>query len=196
MYEIFRRLCEERGLRPADVSRETGISPSSLSDWKRGKSILKADKLAAIAELFDVPVDVFTRPSRTSAVKIPVLGTVRGGLPQAAIQEILDEEEISPTLACTGDFYALRVTGDSMEPVFSPGDIAIVRMGNSIESGDIGIVLVGDEDSVIKQVQLHRVGISLISFNTAYAPRFFSVEEIRLLPVKILGRVVELRKKF
>lgn len=60
MYEIFEKLCREKGLTPYKVSKLTGIGRSTLSDWKSGKTTPKMDKLQKIAELFDVSVDVFT----------------------------------------------------------------------------------------------------------------------------------------
>lgn len=57
MYEIYQRLLDEKGLKNADVARATGISNMTLSDWKRGKSVPKADKMRKIAEYLNVSVD-------------------------------------------------------------------------------------------------------------------------------------------
>lgn len=57
MYEIYQRLLDEKGLKNADVARDTGISNMTLSDWKRGKSIPKSDKIRKIAEYLNVSVD-------------------------------------------------------------------------------------------------------------------------------------------
>ena len=57
MYEIYQRLLDEKGLKNADVSRGTGISNMTLSDWKNGKSTPKADKMQKIADFLDVSVD-------------------------------------------------------------------------------------------------------------------------------------------
>ena len=57
MYEIYQRLLDEKGLKNADVARATGISNMTLSDWKRGKSVPKADKMKKIAEFLNVSVD-------------------------------------------------------------------------------------------------------------------------------------------
>lgn len=56
MYEIYQRLLDEKGLKNADISRETGISNMTLSDWKRGKSTPKADKMQKIADFLGVSV--------------------------------------------------------------------------------------------------------------------------------------------
>lgn len=57
MYEIYQRLLDKKGLKNADVARATGISNMTLSDWKRGKTVPKADKMRKIAEYLNVSVD-------------------------------------------------------------------------------------------------------------------------------------------
>jgi len=57
MYEIFAKLLAERNLKAADVCKGTGLPSSLFSEWKRGKSTPKADKLKKIADYFGVSVD-------------------------------------------------------------------------------------------------------------------------------------------
>ncbi len=57
MYEVFEQLLKEKGLRPADISKQTGISPSVFSDWKKGRYELKGDKLKLVADALGVSVD-------------------------------------------------------------------------------------------------------------------------------------------
>lgn len=57
MYEIFQKLLKKEGLRPSDVSRATGISSSTLTDWKMGRSTPKQDKMQAIADYLGVTPD-------------------------------------------------------------------------------------------------------------------------------------------
>ena len=57
MYEYYQKLLDEKGLKNADVARATGISNMTLSDWKRGKSVPKSDKMRKIAEYLNVSVD-------------------------------------------------------------------------------------------------------------------------------------------
>ena len=133
---------------------------------------------------------------RKAGIKIPVLGRVAAGVPIMAVEEVLGYEEIEEKLASTGDFFGLQIKGNSMEPRISDGDVVIVRKQNDIESGDIAIVLVNGDDATCKRVLKHGDGISLISLNPAYPPRVYTAEEIRSLPIQIIGRVMELRAKF
>lgn len=57
MYEIFAKLMKANGCTAYQVSKATGIAQSTLSDWKSGKSVPKADKLQKIADFFGVPVE-------------------------------------------------------------------------------------------------------------------------------------------
>jgi len=59
MYETFKKLIDERNITSYKVSKDTGISQTTLSDWKVGKSKPKADKLKILADYFGVSVDVF-----------------------------------------------------------------------------------------------------------------------------------------
>ena len=116
---------------------------------------------------------------------------------QKSIEEVIDYEEISEDVARCGDFFGLQVKGNSMEPKFSEGDVVIVRKQPDIESGQIGIIIVNGTDATVKRVVKHdEGGISLISLNPSYAPKYFTNNEIINMPVSIIGRVVELRAKF
>ena len=57
MYEVYQKLLDEKGLKNADVARATGISHMTLSDWKRGKSVPKSDKMRKIAEYLNTSVN-------------------------------------------------------------------------------------------------------------------------------------------
>ena len=57
MYEIFAKMMKANGCTAYQVSKATGIAQSTLSDWKSGKSVPKADKLQKIADFFGVPVE-------------------------------------------------------------------------------------------------------------------------------------------
>ncbi len=60
MYEKFRLLLEQKGVKTADVAKATGIHPSTFTDWKKGKSTPKADKLQKISDYFGVSMEYWT----------------------------------------------------------------------------------------------------------------------------------------
>ena len=72
MYEIFSALLKEKNVTPYRVAKETGIAQSTFSDWKKGKSAPKTDKLQKIADYFDVSVDYLL--GKTDIKKAPAHG--------------------------------------------------------------------------------------------------------------------------
>lgn len=144
----------------------------------------------------DINKEFITKKKNGISIKIPVLGRVAAGIPIEAIEEIIDTEEISEDLAKTGEFFGLQIHGDSMEPKFSEGDVVIVRKQDDAESGDIVIATVNGDEATCKRLRKYRDGIELVSTNLSYKPMFFTNKEILEKPVKILGKVVELRAKF
>lgn len=129
-------------------------------------------------------------------VQVPVLGSVPAGIPIEAIQDILDYEEISDELARSGEFIALRIKGDSMEPKFSEGDVVIIRRQEQVENGEIAIVMVNGNDATVKKFYKTDAGVTLIGTNPSFTPLTFTPEQVESLPVRVIGKVVELRAKF
>ncbi|MCM1225296.1 MAG: repressor LexA, partial [Lachnospiraceae bacterium] len=162
-------------------------------------------KTKELAELFNIDIDDLTgidlelpNIKKNKAAKgftINVLGHVAAGIPLEAIEEIIDTEEISEEMASTGEFFGLQIHGDSMEPRMCEGDVVIVRKQDDAESGDIVIALVNGNDATCKRLMKYSGGISLIALNSKYEPLMFSNEDIQKKPVRILGKVVELRGK-
>lgn len=185
------------------LGNKLGLAPATISRYTNGKMTPKLPTVYSIAEILNVnPLwlmggDVERRiRKKSSAVKIPVLGLVRAGIPMDAVEYILDYEEISEDMARQGEFFALQIKGDSMEPKISDGDVVIVRKQPDVESGEIAIVLVNGDEATIKKVQKFHGGINLVPSNPSYEVKTFTNEQIETLPVQILGKVVELRAKF
>lgn len=137
-----------------------------------------------------------TPPRHAKGVRIPVLGRVAAGIPIEAITDVDDWEEIPESMAKTGEYFALRITGNSMEPRMLDGDVVIVKRQSDVDSGDVAVVLVNGNDATVKQITKSETGLTLIGWNLAvYTPRTYNKEECRELPVSILGKVVEIRGK-
>lgn len=147
------------------------------------------------AELLLIP-PLHVLAERSTGVKIPVLGRVAAGVPIEAIQDVLGEEEITEDMASTGEFFGLRISGDSMSPDIQDGDTVIVKQQNDAESGDIVIVYVNGHDATCKRLRKYRDGVELVPINPSYDTKFYSDVEIEKTPVKIIGRVMESRRKF
>ena len=142
---------------------------------------------SAIIENIAPPVD---------AIRIPVLGNIPAGIPLSAVEDIEGWEELSPDMLRRGkEYFALAIKGDSMMPEYRDGDVLILRKQDSCETGDDCAVMVNGDDTTFKRVRRSEKGIALQPLNPAYDPMFFSNEEIMSLPVRIIGVVVEIRRK-
>ena len=182
------------------LSESLGISYSTISDWINGKSYPRIDKIELMANYFGINksdlVEDHFEDIKPQGIKIPVLGTVAAGIPISAVEDILDYEEIPQSWSNQGEFFGLRIKGDSMQPKMDEGDVVIVRQQSDANNGDTVIVLVNGDDATCKKLQKTDNGIMLVSTNPNYLPMFFTNEEIVTKPVVILGKVVELRSKF
>lgn len=204
MKSIGERIKEARksaGLTQLELAKKTELSRSYIGDIEKDRYNPSVSTLQLIATATNTPLEDLlpsTKPVSPTGrgVRIPVLGRVVAGIPIEAVEEILDYEEITPELAATGEFFALKIRGHSMEPRMMEGDVVIVRRQDDVDSGDVAIVLVNGDEATVKRVKKQPEGITLIATNTSvYEPHFYSNKEISDLPVRILGRVVELRGK-
>lgn len=188
------------GLTQQYVAKSLHVAQSTYSQWENGKARIDSTSLNRLADLFGVSVDTLLGRDETAAKRqnIPVLGNVAAGVPSVAVEEYDgDTEELTPDMMQDEyEYFALRINGDSMQPRIMRGDVVIVRKQSDVETNDVAVVLVDGESATAKQIQKTEHGLVLISFNPSYPPRFYSWADVETLPVRILGKVVELRAKF
>lgn len=190
------------GKQQKEIAKALGYSPTTFNTWCVGKIIPSTGKIQKIADYFgigksdllDDKSTIIGKP-RTAGVEIKVLGRVAAGIPIEAIEEVIDTEEIPEHLAKTGEYFGLKIQGDSMEPRIYEGDVVIVRQQDDAESGDIVIAMIDSNDATCKRLTKYNNGIALTSLNSKYEPMLFSNKEVLSKPVKIIGKVVELRGK-
>lgn len=216
--ERINQIMKEKKLRQIDVLNlakpfqqkyNIKFSKSHLSQYVNGKSNPDNEKIFLLSKVFGVTeawllgynVPRYERientgPQTPQGLKIPVLGTVAAGIPISAVEEILDYKKVPQSWKNQGEFFGLRIKGDSMKPDINHGDTVIVRKQSTANNGDVVITLVNGDDVTCKKFEKLDNGIILISNNSEYSPMYFSNEEVVTKPVVILGRVVELRRKF
>lgn len=76
------------------------------------------------------------------------------------------------------------------------GDVVIVRKQDAAETGDTVVVLVNGDSATVKKIKYGPDGITLLPSNPSFDPLFYSAAEVEALPVRVIGRVVELRAKY
>ena len=194
------RLRTSRKLTQDKLAKELGIAKSTISMYENGNREPDFETLEIIADYFNVNLGSLISNISTSntskAISVPVLGYVRAGIPIEAVENILDYEEISQEMASQGEYFALSIKGNSMEPKISEGDVVIVRKQNIVENGEFAVVLVNGNDATVKKFYMNDNGVTLISTNPSYEPFYYSKDDVDSLPVQVIGKVVELRAKF
>ena len=199
--DIVRGLCEEKGISIAQLEKILSYGNGSIAKSKT----LRSDRVVDIARYFGVTTDyILTGKNGTlervqlenEPCVIKVLGRVAAGIPIEASEDVIGEEMITQKMAESGEYFGLRISGNSMEPEIHHGSIVIVRQQDDVENGDIAIVLINGGEATCKKIEKFDNGIMLVPFNKEYPEKFYTNEEIENLPVRILGKVVEQRKKY
>ena len=182
------------------LAKSLNVHQTAISQWETGRTSPDIEVATAMSQLFGVSLEYLLGISDEDTTSDPtwinVLGRVAAGIPIEAIEEVIDREQITEAMARNGSYIGLQIHGASMEPRMREGDVVIVRLQDDCDSGDTVIALVNGDEATCKILQKTHEGISLLSTNPAYPPMFFSNREIEEKPVRILGKVVELRAKF
>ena len=215
--ERINQIMKEKKLRQIDVLNmakqyqekyNIKFYKSHLSQYVNGKSNPDNEKIFLLSKVFDVSeawllgYDVprnkieNNEEKENQVIKIPVLGTVPAGIPISAIEDILDYEDVPQSWSNQGDFFGLRIKGNSMYPKLENGEIVIVKKQSTADNGDVVIAMVNGDDATCKRYKRMDAGIMLTSDNSEYSPMFYTNEQVQSLPVTIIGKVVESRKKF
>ena len=192
---------ESLKLTKRELAKRIGVHESSINKYEKGLVDIPLSKITELARVLNVTESYLmgwedNDKEAPQGIKIPVLGTVAAGIPISAVEDILDYEEIPQSWQNQGEFFGLKIKGDSMKPDINDGDTVIVKQQSTANNGDVVIALVNGDDATCKKFEKLDNGIMLISNNSEYSPMYFSNEEVVTKPVVIVGRVVELRRKF
>lgn len=191
-----------------ELAEFLNTTSQTISRYELGQRKTNNDILFDLAEYFNVSINDFFPPTTfdngelvelDDTIKIPVLGTIKAGIPIEAQEEILEYIEIPKRWTLGGKkFYGLKISGDSMFPKYQEGDIVIFEQNEDKElfNGKDCAVMVNGYDATFKKVLLNENGITLIPYNTAkYEMMIYSKQEIEDLPIRIIGIAREKRTK-
>ena len=214
-YDRYQQLCKEHGKSPSRVAIETGISKGTVSTWKNLGRTPQTAQLQKLAEYFGVSIDQLLNETKTAPTTVnregevknrlpagatpwnpaqvaPLLGTVRAGLPMYAEENIEGYIPIRQTDGAT--YFWLNVRGDSMNAAgMEDGDQILIREQPEVENGELAVVLVNGNEATVKQFRQEGELVILTprSTNPVHQPQIY---DLRKIPVRVLGRVVEIRK--
>lgn len=193
---------EENHFTLEEIGNKINVHKSTVLRWENGETgKISTNVLKLLADLYnvnvvwlmgyDVPKKIINMRSK-HVVKIPVVGTVAAGEPILAEQNIVDYEELPAEEFKDGDYFGLKIKGDSMLPRILEDDVVIVRQQNDCDNGQVAVVLINGDEATVKQIKKTENGIMLIPFNNKYDPMFFTKEEIETKPVRIIGVIKRL----
>lgn len=201
---------KELGLTLDDIGIAICVAKSTIQRYEAG--LIKTPKIPvveSIARVLQVSADWLLgksdepdlpqnpRPKKSTDPRTPIaiVGLVAAGQGAFAENQIMgymheDESNLFPG----EDYVYLKVVGDSMYPEFKPGDLVLVQHQPTVDSGSYAVVIVDNEDGVIKRVEYGNDFIELHSVNPMYPPRRFSGEDVER--VRIFGLVKGMRRSF
>lgn len=201
----IKQIREQRGMQQTDLAARIDVSKQTLFKYEHNIiTNIPSDKIELIADVLGVDPEYIMgwqddqKSPDSDSILIPVYGRVAAGEPIGASQDnIIGYEKISKDMARRGEFYALQIKGDSMEPDIHDGDTIIVREQPDAESGDIVVATINGDDATCKKLyKMPGGGIQLVSLNHSYDPFIFSEDDVDSVPVRVLGKVYEMRRKF
>jgi repressor LexA len=182
------------------------VKQGTIANWEAGTRRPGPETIAMIADILGVTTDMLLRDTVDTVTPpepnaqllpseyirmIPCFESVSAGFGTDAQNRIIEliplyivnEQEAAETICIT-------VRGDSMHPRIEDGDIVQVHKQDTAETGDIVVILDGDE-AFVKRFIHGKNGVILESFNPAYPPMKFTKEESnRLRIVGVVKRII------
>ena len=180
---IIREIRRSKGMSQKELADACCVHQTAVSQWEKGRTTPDLNSLKLLSEVLEVSVET-------------LIGTERKN-DENRIQGFgkINAEDASHRLG-RSEHFALVVSDDSMTPTLKPGDTVIISRSIPAENGDIVAVTVGNGDAMIKRIIKKDTSILLVSENSEYEPLVFSYGEFYNLPVSVLGRVIEMRRRF
>lgn len=210
---FLKEVRESKGYSTYTVNNLTDISQSYISLIEKGKRKPSAVILKTLAPIYSLNyldlyemagyIDLIEDEKKSkyktdvlgnTIVPIPLIGTVKAGYDYLAQENWEGTVDLDKKIADTGEFFALKIKGDSMIPAFYEGDIVIIRKQNDCENNQVAVVIVNGNEGTLKKVKKTDEGIILQPFNSAYSPVMYSNKEIKEVPITIAGIFHELRR--
>lgn len=197
-----------RNMKPVELHEKTGISESLISKYLSGNAVARQRKLSLISDTlninpvwlmgYDIPMEKNLKLDDLGnpIIEIPLLGVVKAGYDYLAEENWIGTVDVDKKLSDSGELFALKVKGDSMSPVLIEDDIVIIKKQDDFENGDIVVALVNGNEATIKKGKKSDNSILLQPLNTNYEPLIFTKEEMKTIPVTIIGIVKQLKREF
>ncbi len=199
-------------MKQVDLVNKTGLDKTLINKYLAGIMKAKQDKLTILADAlnvnevwlmgYDVPMERDLNAYKVdelgnSVIPIPILGTVKAGYDYLAQENWIGTVDVETSLVGNGkDYFALKVHGNSMSPALIEDDIVIIKKQNDFENGDIVVAIINGDEATIKKGKKSDSSILLQPLNPSYEPLIFTYDEMKTIPVEIIGIVKQLKREF
>lgn len=193
----------EKGLTQEELAKLMDVTRNAIGSYENGRALPTAKNMPKLASFLGVSVAYLQMesdypytneiPLPEDLLKIPIIATVKCGTNGLAFEE--DGGFINVEKRHGEDLRAFRCKGDSMIGAgIHDGDVAIVRIQDTVESGELAIVIINGYEGTLKKVHIQDDAIILESANPSFPPRVFTGVDRAI--VHIVGKVIEIRRLF
>ena len=199
--EILTNLKNEQDVSISELARRVGMAKSAVSRYFNKTRQFPLNRAQDFAKALNTTTEhilgiktsepPIPKSNGYPTVRIPVLGDVAAGVPILAQQDIIGYEDIPADMAKTGEYFGLKIKGDSMEPKIHDNDIVIVKSMSDAENNDIVIAMINNE-ATCKRLHKYSNSVVLTAINSDYKPIEVTPDE----NIQILGKVVMSISKF
>lgn len=205
----LKKAMEIRNIKQVDLVEKTKLDKTLINKYLAGVSNARQRKLTLLADAlnvneiwlmgYDVPMDreIKTDILGNPVVSLPLLGVVKAGYNYLAQENWIGTVDVETSLVGDGkDYFALKVKGNSMAPVFIEDDIVIIKKQNDCENNEYAVVIINGDEGTLKKIKKTDNGIILQPLNPAYGPVMYTKEEMKSIPIIIVGIVKQLKREF
>jgi len=199
--EKIKRLRRQNALTQSDLAFRLGVTQQAVAKWEAGLSIPEPAVLLSLSDILRVSVDYLLGKKGIPLQgvlpcgdfsPVPVIGTVKAGYGREAFEDFQGTHPAD--IRDPQNYFYLIVQGDSMEPYIRAGDLALVRKQNTLQNGELGVMVLDGGEGTLKRFNKNNGQISLESFNpSCKALILHGMYQNRLV---ILGKVVETKTRW
>lgn len=180
------------GLTLEQLASKLDLSKTTIMRYENGsiKQIPTENKLK-LCNVLEIDINKYLDESLSSPIFTkPILGVVKAGYNLLADENLIGYEEVTERENYQGDYF-LKVSGNSMtgSHIFD-GNLVYVKSQDDVESGQIAVILIGENEVTIKKVIKKDNLFILEATNPAYENKYYSYDEVEETPIKIIGRVL------
>lgn len=199
-YTNLDTICKSQNTTISALLNKCKISKSQGSYWKKG-NMPSSKTLEKLSSALGISTETLLGKSQTitpqqfaeNIFQIPVYESVSAGFGTTAIDDVIDYYPVRiNNSADVCNSMCLKVKGDSMYPKIEDGDIIVVRKQLSVDNGAIAVVLIDNNDGLVKKIEYDNDCIKLISINPMYPPMIFTGEDRN--KVSIIGLVQQIHR--